>query len=167
MRMTRRELVTHAAVAAAAMSATAQPSTGTSAPAAAVNPVPVRVGMTDWNLGQRGDIGKIALARDGRRRHPGQPAIPGRRDDPDVARPRDAGGVPQRGARQRHSSARSRSARPASRGCRCTPTRPRRSCWSKRWRWRATSVPRTSCCQSSATAASTCRARRRSAPSWR
>ena len=64
MRMTRRELVTHAAVAAAAMSATAQPSTGTSAPAAAVNPVPVRVGMTDWNLGQRGDIGKIALARE-------------------------------------------------------------------------------------------------------
>jgi L-ribulose-5-phosphate 3-epimerase len=26
--------------------------------------VPVRVGMTDWNLGQRGDIGKIALARE-------------------------------------------------------------------------------------------------------
>ena len=30
----------------------------------AVNPVPVRVGMTDWNLGQRGDIAKIALARE-------------------------------------------------------------------------------------------------------
>lgn len=29
-----------------------------------VNPVPLRVGMTDWNLGQRGDIGKIALARE-------------------------------------------------------------------------------------------------------
>jgi sugar phosphate isomerase/epimerase len=29
-----------------------------------VNPVPVRVGMTDWNLGQRGDITKIALARE-------------------------------------------------------------------------------------------------------
>jgi L-ribulose-5-phosphate 3-epimerase len=27
-------------------------------------PVPVRVGMTDWNLGQRGDISKIALARE-------------------------------------------------------------------------------------------------------
>jgi L-ribulose-5-phosphate 3-epimerase len=64
MRMTRRELITHATVAAAAMSAAAQPSSGTSAPAAAVNPVPVRVGMTDWNLGQRGDIGKIALARE-------------------------------------------------------------------------------------------------------
>jgi sugar phosphate isomerase/epimerase len=30
----------------------------------AVKPVPVRVGMTDWNLGQRGDIAKIALARE-------------------------------------------------------------------------------------------------------
>jgi L-ribulose-5-phosphate 3-epimerase len=29
-----------------------------------VNPVPVRIGMTDWNLGQRGEIGKIALARE-------------------------------------------------------------------------------------------------------
>jgi sugar phosphate isomerase/epimerase len=29
-----------------------------------VIPVPVRVGMTDWNLGQRGDITKIALARE-------------------------------------------------------------------------------------------------------
>jgi sugar phosphate isomerase/epimerase len=29
-----------------------------------LNPVPVRVGMTDWNLGQRGDIAKIALARE-------------------------------------------------------------------------------------------------------
>jgi L-ribulose-5-phosphate 3-epimerase len=26
--------------------------------------VPLRIGMTDWNLGQRGDVGKIALARD-------------------------------------------------------------------------------------------------------
>lgn len=32
--------------------------------AQAANPVPVRVGMTDWNLGQRGDIAKIALARE-------------------------------------------------------------------------------------------------------
>jgi sugar phosphate isomerase/epimerase len=30
----------------------------------AIHPVPVRVGMTDWNLGQRGDITKIALARE-------------------------------------------------------------------------------------------------------
>jgi L-ribulose-5-phosphate 3-epimerase len=29
-----------------------------------LNPIPVRVGMTDWNLGQRGDITKIALARE-------------------------------------------------------------------------------------------------------
>ena len=30
----------------------------------AINSLPVRVGMTDWNLGQRGDITKIALARE-------------------------------------------------------------------------------------------------------
>jgi sugar phosphate isomerase/epimerase len=30
----------------------------------ATHAVPVRVGMTDWNLGQRGDITKIALARE-------------------------------------------------------------------------------------------------------
>ncbi len=29
-----------------------------------VDPVPLRIGMTDWNLGQRGDIAKIALARE-------------------------------------------------------------------------------------------------------
>ena len=29
-----------------------------------LNRLPVRVGMTDWNLGQRGDITKIALARE-------------------------------------------------------------------------------------------------------
>jgi L-ribulose-5-phosphate 3-epimerase len=28
------------------------------------HPVPIRIGMTDWNLGQRGDITKIALARE-------------------------------------------------------------------------------------------------------
>ena len=29
-----------------------------------LNPQPIRVGMTDWNLGQRGDISKVALARE-------------------------------------------------------------------------------------------------------
>lgn len=33
-------------------------------PAPAGLPLPVRVGMTDWNLGKRGDITKIALARE-------------------------------------------------------------------------------------------------------
>src|ERR671924_156557 len=27
-------------------------------------PLPLRIGMTDWNLGRRGDITKIALARE-------------------------------------------------------------------------------------------------------
>ena len=45
---------------AQAQERSAQPPT----PKAQVNPVRVRVGMTDWNLGQRGDITKIALARE-------------------------------------------------------------------------------------------------------
>jgi sugar phosphate isomerase/epimerase len=31
--------------------------------AAAAVPLPIRVGMTDWNLGKRGDVAKVALAR--------------------------------------------------------------------------------------------------------
>jgi sugar phosphate isomerase/epimerase len=68
--MTRRDFVKQAAIAPAAVPAIAQAQAGqTSKPAQtqtkeAVNPVPVRVGMTDWNLGQRGDITKIALARE-------------------------------------------------------------------------------------------------------
>jgi L-ribulose-5-phosphate 3-epimerase len=45
---------------AQAPTANTQPATSKSP----VNPVRVRVGMTDWNLGQRGDITKIALARE-------------------------------------------------------------------------------------------------------
>jgi len=53
--MTRRDFVKQAALAAAAMPALAR---------AQAAPPPLRVGMTDWNLGQRGDIAKIALARE-------------------------------------------------------------------------------------------------------
>ena len=67
--MTRRDFVTHAAAASAAVPAIAHAQV--SAPARVpvqtkgpINPVAVRVGMTDWNLGQRGDINKIALARE-------------------------------------------------------------------------------------------------------
>jgi L-ribulose-5-phosphate 3-epimerase len=62
MLLTRRDFVKHAAVAAAAVPAMAEVRAVQTKEAA--NPVPVRVGMTDWNLGQRGDIGKIALARE-------------------------------------------------------------------------------------------------------
>src|SRR3989442_14639791 len=31
--------------------------------AEAAAPLPIRVGMTDWNLGKRGDVAKVALAR--------------------------------------------------------------------------------------------------------
>ncbi len=56
MRVNRREFV-KGVVAAPAITAAvqAQPSPGS---------LPVRVGMTDWNLGRRGDITKIALARE-------------------------------------------------------------------------------------------------------
>lgn len=55
-------------MAALPASALAQTTTGTSRAAGAAGsaptPVPIRIGMTDWNLGQRGDISKIALARE-------------------------------------------------------------------------------------------------------
>jgi sugar phosphate isomerase/epimerase len=54
--MTRRDFVKQATLAAAAMPAIAR--------AQQAAPPPLRVGMTDWNLGQRGDITKIALARE-------------------------------------------------------------------------------------------------------
>ena len=77
MSMTRRDFVKHASLApafaatavnsdrfgAASFEAPAQ----SAAPAQTketIHPVAVRVGMTDWNLGQRGDIAKIALARE-------------------------------------------------------------------------------------------------------
>ena len=69
--LTRRDFVKQTAIASVAAPVVAQAQGGSAQPgqsaAAAkppVNPVPVRVGMTDWNLGQRGDIGKIALARE-------------------------------------------------------------------------------------------------------
>ena len=63
MAMTRREFVKQGSIASAAVSAAVAPSMASSQ-REAVNPVRVRVGMTDWNLGQRGDITKIALARE-------------------------------------------------------------------------------------------------------
>jgi sugar phosphate isomerase/epimerase len=65
MLMTRRDFVKQATIASAAVPAIGQ----AQAPQPVqtketVNPLPVRVGMTDWNLGRRGDITKIALARE-------------------------------------------------------------------------------------------------------
>ena len=64
MLLTRRDFVKHATVASAAAPALALAQESAPGPKGSVNPVPVRVGMTDWNLGQRGDIAKIALARE-------------------------------------------------------------------------------------------------------
>jgi L-ribulose-5-phosphate 3-epimerase len=63
MAMTRRDFVKQGALASAAVPAMQAPGAATQSKEA-VNPVPVRVGMTDWNLGRRGDITKIALARE-------------------------------------------------------------------------------------------------------
>jgi L-ribulose-5-phosphate 3-epimerase len=75
--MTRRELLERAIAATGALPAiahvnaqiptpNAQPTPNVQAPTpkSPGHPIPVRVGMTDWNLGQRGDITKIALARE-------------------------------------------------------------------------------------------------------
>ena len=67
MLMTRRDFVKQTAVASAAVPALGQAQAPAPAPVQTketVNPLPVRVGMTDWNLGQRGDISKITLARE-------------------------------------------------------------------------------------------------------
>ena len=53
--MTRRDFVKQATLAAAAIPAIAR---------AQPAPPPLHIGMTDWNLGQRGDISKIALAHE-------------------------------------------------------------------------------------------------------
>ena len=63
MAITRRDFLKAASVAAAAPLTRAQVPVSV-ATKETVNPVPVRVGMTDWNLGRRGDITKIALARE-------------------------------------------------------------------------------------------------------
>jgi len=57
MLLNRRDFVKRAAVAATALPA------WTPIKARGESALPIRVGMTDWNLGQRGDITKIALAR--------------------------------------------------------------------------------------------------------
>ena len=64
MAMTRREFLRAAGAASATVPAMARAQRPGAPAKAAVNPVPVRVGMTDWNLGQRGDIAKVALARE-------------------------------------------------------------------------------------------------------
>ena len=67
MSMTRRDFVKHTAVASAGAAAIARVHAQATAPAQTketLNPQPIRVGMTDWNLGQRGDISKVALARE-------------------------------------------------------------------------------------------------------
>jgi L-ribulose-5-phosphate 3-epimerase len=57
MQISRRDFVTQAAVVSATVPALAQ------SPAPAAAALPLRVGMTDWNLGKRGDVTKVALAR--------------------------------------------------------------------------------------------------------
>jgi len=65
MSITRRQFVKQATAASALAPAVAAAQSPAAPPTKeTVKPVPVRVGMTDWNLGQRGDISKISLARE-------------------------------------------------------------------------------------------------------
>lgn len=61
--LTRRDFVRQAALAPAAASLAAAQDGASIRTKETVNPLPIRVGMTDWNLGRRGDISKITLAR--------------------------------------------------------------------------------------------------------
>ena len=60
--MTRRDFVKQASLVPAAIVHAQAPAPVQTKET--VHPMAVRVGMTDWNLGQRGDIAKIALARE-------------------------------------------------------------------------------------------------------
>jgi L-ribulose-5-phosphate 3-epimerase len=64
MVMNRRDFLKEATVASALPLMARAQDTGRASTKETVNPMPVRIGMTDWNLGQRGDISKIALARE-------------------------------------------------------------------------------------------------------
>jgi L-ribulose-5-phosphate 3-epimerase len=64
MLVTRRDFMKQGTIAAAGMPAVARAQGTAVQTKETVHPTPVRVGMTDWNLGQRGDITKIALARE-------------------------------------------------------------------------------------------------------
>ncbi len=64
MLTTRRDFVRQAAAATAAIPAAAGFGGAAAVPVQGeAAPLPIRIGMTDWNLGKRGDISKIALAR--------------------------------------------------------------------------------------------------------
>ena len=60
--MNRRDFVKQATIASSMAAVPAFAREQTPAPAAA--PLPLKIGMTDWNLGRRGDIAKVALARE-------------------------------------------------------------------------------------------------------
>jgi sugar phosphate isomerase/epimerase len=63
--LTRREFLKDAALTSAGVVSTGGVSAAARGQAAGgPNPVPLRIGMTDWNLGQRGDVTKIGLARE-------------------------------------------------------------------------------------------------------
>jgi L-ribulose-5-phosphate 3-epimerase len=62
--VTRREFMNAIAASVAVPSIARVQASGPLQTKEAIHPVPVRVGMTDWNLGQRGDITRIALARE-------------------------------------------------------------------------------------------------------
>jgi sugar phosphate isomerase/epimerase len=62
--MNRRDFVKQVTLASMSTAALARDAAAGSRQTSSPHPQPVRVGMTDWNLGKRGDISKIALARE-------------------------------------------------------------------------------------------------------
>jgi L-ribulose-5-phosphate 3-epimerase len=62
--MGRRDFVKQATMAPAAASVPGFVAAQRPASPPVTSPLPLKIGMTDWNLGQRGDITKIALARE-------------------------------------------------------------------------------------------------------
>ena len=63
MPMTRREFVKQTTIASTMMLAPSGHPSLAQSQGPAAGALPLRIGMTDWNLGKRGDVTKIALAR--------------------------------------------------------------------------------------------------------
>ena len=64
MPMSRREFVKCAPAASASLAAPSFAQAQAETQAAGAGRLPLKIGMTDWNLGRRGDITKVALARE-------------------------------------------------------------------------------------------------------
>ena len=157
MQMNRRDFVKQAAVASAVAPGLVREQAAKPASA----PLPLKIGMTDWNLGQRGDITKISLAReiglDGIQVSLQFPVD----GSPSLRDPENAGGIQESGARKRRSDLFTGDWQPGKIAAPAAYEPGGGDLLVEAVEVAPTSGRTTSCCRSSATATSTWRTRRR------